>query len=138
MFTDYFALILGVPICSDYCDKWYDACKNDKICVTDVLTGYNYSIHGENFCPKNELCTTYAQRFGSGEGLCMKMWNSSYTYKKPNLDRSNCMDMWFNGSNPNANVKRESDPTGQATMIRVLPLLWAFVIGAIASAAVMN
>ena len=109
-----FCLLLGVPICSNYCDRWFDACKHDKLCVTDVLTGYNYSKHGENFCPNDENCTTYADRFKNGEGLCTKMWSTSYVYQRPNSDRSNCMVMWFNGSNPNSKVKRSLKPTGSA------------------------
>lgn len=30
-----------VLICVDYCDKWYDVCKNDMICVEDWLVDFN-------------------------------------------------------------------------------------------------
>ncbi|EDO43863.1 predicted protein, partial [Nematostella vectensis] len=84
--------IHGVPICSSYCDSWFDACKNDQICVEDVLTGYEFNQHGINSCPVNSTCQTYASMFKNGEGLCNKMWNTSYTYS---TDKSVCMEMTY-------------------------------------------
>jgi len=94
-------ILKGVPICSSVCDRWYEACKSDQICVENVLAHYNFTVNGENFCPKDKPCVTYERMYGSGKALCEKMWGSSYIYTKENADSSNCMVMWFSGSNPN-------------------------------------
>lgn len=107
----------GVPVCASYCDAWFAACKDDKICVEDVLGGYNFTIHGENICPADQNCTTYTQRYKNGQGLCNKMWGSSYVYTEGS---ENCMQMWFNGSNPNVGVKSET-PTALPTVRGVAP-----------------
>lgn len=44
--------------------------------------------------------------FKNGEGLCNKMWNTSYVYTKENPDKSNCLVMTFNGTNPNGKVTK--------------------------------
>ena len=90
------------------CDRWYDACNNDLICVENVLEDYNFTEHGENLCPRNRPCVSYKSMYGSGKALCEKMWGKSYVYTKENFDSSNCMVMWFNGENPNKNVKYNS------------------------------
>ena len=45
------------------------------------------------------------------------------------------MDMWFNGSNPNANVKRETQPTGQAIGC-ALPTVWSVALGVFVAVAI--
>ena len=89
---------LGVPVCSDFCDNWFDACKTDQICVENVLEDYNFTVHGENFCPANKSCITYEAMYGNGKNLCEKMWGGSYKYTKANDDYSNCLLM--DGSTP--------------------------------------
>lgn len=89
-------LIKGVPICSGFCDEWYEACKMDQICVENVLTGYNFTSNNENFCPSDKNCTSYELMYGNGKNLCEKMWAGSYNYTRPNVDYSNCLMM--NGS----------------------------------------
>jgi len=104
---------LGVPICSSVCDGWFEACKDDHICVQDVLNGYEFLANGSNRCPKNSQCKTYKEMFGNGEGLCNKMWNTSYVYTEEKADQSNCMVMSFNGTNPNSRVQKQATPTQQ-------------------------
>lgn len=88
----------GVPVCSDFCDNWFDACKTEQICVENVLEDYNFTVHGENFCPANKSCITYEAMYGNGKNLCEKMWGGSYKYTKANDDYSNCLLM--DGSTP--------------------------------------
>ncbi|XP_065053890.1 riboflavin-binding protein-like [Rhopilema esculentum] len=97
-------VVKGVPICASACDRWYQACKFDQICVENVLADYNFTEHGENLCPKDKPCKTYEKMYGSGKALCEKMWGSSYVYTKENSESSNCMVMWFAGQNPNRKV----------------------------------
>ena len=82
-----------MPVCSGVCDEWFEACKMDQICVEDVLADYNYTVHGENFCPADKNCTTYEVMYGNGKNLCEKMWSGSYIYTKANADYSNCLMM---------------------------------------------
>ena len=101
-------LSTGVPICASICDRWYEACKTDQICVENVLEDYNFTITGQNLCPKDKPCKTYKQMYGSGKALCEKMWGSSYLYTPEDATSSNCMVMRFAGKNPNQYVQRTS------------------------------
>lgn len=87
-----------MPVCSDFCDEWFEACKSDQICVENVLADYNFTVHGENYCPTNKNCTSYELMYGNGKNLCEKMWAGSYNYTKANADYSNCLMM--DGSKP--------------------------------------
>ena len=111
------------------CDRWYDECKTDQICVQNVLVDYNFTEHGENLCPKNKPCITYEKMYGSGKALCEKMWGKSYVYTKENADSSNCMVMWFKGDNPNKKVQFRSNTHSKAgnTKFGVCLLFLAFV-----------
>eukprot|EP00112_Aurelia_sp_Birch-Aquarium-sp1_P019784 Seg4961.2 transcript_id=Seg4961.2/GoldUCD/mRNA.D3Y31 product="Riboflavin-binding protein" protein_id=Seg4961.2/GoldUCD/D3Y31 len=99
-------VVSGVPICASICDRWYEACKTDQICVENVLEDYNFTITGQNLCPKDKPCKTYKQMYGSGKALCEKMWGSSYSYTLEDKTSSNCMVMRFTGKNPNQYVQR--------------------------------
>ena len=101
-----------MPVCSTICDQWFEACKADQICVEDVLVGYNFTVHGENYCPANKNCTTYELMYGNGKNLCEKMWSGSYNYTVANADYSNCLMM--DGS------KQTVDSKGQANTACVL------------------
>eukprot|EP00794_Sanderia_malayensis_P003080 gene3081-3545_t len=105
-----FDILKGVPICASVCDRWFQACKTDQICVENVLTDYNFTEHGGNSCPKNKPCMTYENMYGSGKKLCEKMWGTSFIYTKENADSSNCMVMWFAGQNPNSRVSKLKVP----------------------------
>ncbi len=35
-----------VPMCASYCDAYFNACKNDRICFKDIITGK----FGTNLC----------------------------------------------------------------------------------------
>ena len=104
--TFYSILFIGVPICASDCDNWYDACKDDRICVENVLEDYNRTVNYVNSCPRGAKCKTYAKMFGNGKNLCEKLWGDSYRYVKKDKDVNNCMKMWFTpgSENPNANV----------------------------------
>lgn len=126
-----YIICLGVPICASICDRWYDACRDDLICVENVLVDYNFTEHGENWCPKDKPCITYQKMYGSGKALCEKMWGDSYVYTVENSDSSNCMVMWFNGENPNKRVKAQTQPKtgshGEKIQLNVHLLLFALV-----------
>ena len=112
-----------MPVCSDFCDNWYDACKADQICVENVLEDYNFTVHQENFCPTNKPCKTYEAMYGNGKNLCEKMWAGSYSYTKANADHSNCLRM--DGSVPNPISKGFVSKAGALFLLVlfVMPLL---------------
>ena len=83
----------GVPVCSGFCDEWYEACKEDQICVENVLVDYNFTKHEENYCPVNSSCKSYQAMYGNGKNLCEKMWGESYKYTMPDAEYSNCLMM---------------------------------------------
>jgi len=103
--------IKGVPVCNGFCDDWFEACKDEKICVENVLADFDYGEFGHNHCPKvnNKVqCKTYKDRYINGKGLCEKMWGPSYVYTLENAKRSNCFQMDFSGQNPNGRVPQKS------------------------------
>ena len=118
----------GVPVCSDFCDSWYDACKSDQICVENVIEDYNFTVHGENFCPANKTCKTYEAMYGNGKNLCEKMWAGSYNYTKANADYSNCLRM--DGSQQTEVSKAGSvpNPVGKGFVRKAGALVVLFVV----------
>ena len=103
----------GVPICASECDAWYAACKDDRICVENVLEDYNRTVNYVAKCPRDKKCITYAEMYGSGKNLCEKLWGDSYRYVQKDNDVNNCMKMWFTpgSENPNADVRKISPST---------------------------
>lgn len=78
----------GIPICAEFCDAWYAACKDDLSCSTnwldfnfeDDLDGFVLSANYEIYCAEESECLTYEQRYGSGEALCNMMWDTTFAY----------------------------------------------------------
>ena len=107
--------IQNVPVCADYCDAWFDACKDDLTCVEDWLADFDYAIDGNNSCPANSTCVTFREMYGNGEGLCNRMWGTAFHYS---TDTDNCTVMAFNNSMPNPNYRltfpRASMPTTES------------------------
>ena len=50
----------GVPICSKYCDEWFDACKDDMTCAQDWLNGFNFTSNVYS-CPTSSSCRTFSE-----------------------------------------------------------------------------
>ena len=81
--------------------------------------GYNFTVHGENYCPANKNCTTYELMYGNGKNLCEKMWSGSYNYTVANADYSNCLMM--DGSKPTVDGSKPTvDSKGLANTACVL------------------
>lgn len=70
----------GVPICSKYCDDWFEACKDDMTCVQDWLSGFNFTSNVYS-CPTNSSCRTFSEVYKDGKGLCNTMWGKSFYYE---------------------------------------------------------
>ena len=92
--------IKDVPVCADYCDAWFQACKDDLTCVENWLEDFHFEVDGSNKCPVGSQCVTFAQMYGSGRGLCNKMWGEAFYYE---TNKTNCTVMTFNPKNGNPN-----------------------------------
>jgi len=92
--------IAGVPVCASYCDRWFEACKDDLTCVEDWLADFSFAANGSNSCPANSNCTTFKERYGDAEGMCNRMWGSAFVYS---TDTSNCTVMKFDSETANPN-----------------------------------
>ncbi|XP_068711228.1 riboflavin-binding protein-like isoform X2 [Montipora foliosa] len=94
-----------VPICSSYCDEWFEACKDDMTCAQDWINGFNFSSNVYS-CPTNSRCRTFSEVYKDGKGLCNTMWANSFHYETS----KNCMVMKFSGdANPNDRVTSASN-----------------------------
>ena len=96
--------VVGVPVCADYCDAWFEACKDDRTCVEnwDDLVYHDPYVDFTSSCPQNSVCRTYRDVYGDGRGLCEKIFGSYYVYS---TDRDNCTVMAFDNSMANPNFK---------------------------------
>ena len=112
--------IADVPVCADYCNAWFEACRNDLTCVEDWLNDYNYE-HGDNRCPTNSSCVTFEEMYGNGEGLCNRMWGDAFFYETSD----NCTVMRFdpNEENPNFALQLSSVESRYATRYLILLLI---------------
>ena len=97
---NYKASFKNAPVCSDYCDNWFDACKNDLSCARNWIFDFNVSADGHNTCKRN--CTTFGDLYKDGKDLCETMWNKSFNYTK---DEDRCLHFRYNEQhNPNKDV----------------------------------
>ena len=105
-----------VPVCSSYCNNWFEACKDDMTCVDNWLDNFIQAIEeGMNTCPRppNESCMTFGEVYVDGRGLCNRLWKSTYFYSE---DEDNCTVMAFDPNMPNPN-NQLTFPSGAATTL---------------------
>ena len=90
----------NAPVCSDYCDNWYDACKDDLSCARNWIFDFNYTADGHNVCKRN--CTTFKELYKDGKELCETMWDDSFKYTQ---NQDLCLHFRYNSlHNPNKDV----------------------------------
>ncbi len=113
--------IANVPVCASYCDRWFQACKDDLTCVENWLVDFDFAANGNNSCPVNSTCMTFSERYGNAEGLCNKMWGNAFIYSR---DETNCTVMSFDSSRSNPNFQLSFPtahaPHGVASMMLIL------------------
>ncbi|XP_062516842.1 riboflavin-binding protein-like [Corticium candelabrum] len=90
-----------VPICASYCDQWFEACKDVRLCAANWITDFEKNSTTGRYHCINDTCQTFTQFYQNGKGLCEIMWGDSFQYV---ADNQNCMVMKFEGDNPNAEV----------------------------------
>lgn len=115
-----------VPICSDWADRWFDACKDDFTCVDDFYgSDWDYNEEGFNICKPTATCTKYKDRFQTPKRMLESIWGVSFTYS---TDKTKCYSPWFVGTDANEKVyynavvekvKRE-DPGNVGTFIKTV------------------
>lgn len=79
--------IYRMPIQAQYCDAWYEACKNDYYCY-EASTGDNSwfkhsSVHAKGLCTAaSGNCKTFADIFGATPWLaCLVTATASHAHK---------------------------------------------------------
>jgi len=124
---------LGVPICSSYCNSWFEACKNDMTCGVEWL--YDFvpdNINGEtvnytcatvcalSLCPldfffatnlllcssqQGTTCKTFGEIYENAQGICDLLWSAPFHYSE---DEENCVvwDFALTTNNPNQYVTK--------------------------------
>ncbi|KAK6484406.1 riboflavin-binding protein-like [Huso huso] len=68
--------ILLAPLCLNFCDNWFEACKDDLTCARNWLTDFDWNYDG-NHCRNS--CVPYSQMYKNGRDLCQSMWGQSFT-----------------------------------------------------------
>ena len=93
----------NAPVCSSYCDEWFDACKDDMTCAKDWIFGFNFTKDGHNQCKQN--CTTFKDFYKNGTELCNTMWHDSFRYVDETKHPDRCLHFRYNTSHdPNIDV----------------------------------
>uniref|UniRef100_H3AJ36 Retbindin n=2 Tax=Latimeria chalumnae TaxID=7897 RepID=H3AJ36_LATCH len=74
------ATLIEVPLCLGFCNKWFEACKNDLTCnwnwKTDMPKGLQENCTGD--------CITYGQMYRNAKHLCNNIWGDFFSVaKKP-------------------------------------------------------
>ena len=104
-----------VPVCADYCDSWFEACKDDFTCYDNWEEAYNNASGMPNSCPEDSQCLKFSEVFADGRGLCNRMWGTSYSYS---TDMDNCTVMAFDNTMPNPNYRLTFPRSGSlSTMV---------------------
>ncbi|XP_069573361.1 folate receptor [Brachyistius frenatus] len=95
--------ILGVPLCKEDCESWWEDCKNDFTCKTNWHKGWDWST-GFNRCPKDSKCRNWTEVYPTPKSMCEQIWSNSYLYTTHIKSTGRCMQLWFTGENPNRKV----------------------------------
>ncbi|XP_018429583.1 PREDICTED: riboflavin-binding protein-like [Nanorana parkeri] len=85
--------IQSVPLCRNFCDGWFEACRADLVCAHNFITDWTYDESG-NQC-KND-CVPYSKMFANGTDLCESAWGSSFVVS---TSPCRCLDMTETDSN---------------------------------------
>lgn len=112
--------LLNVPVCANYCDDWFEACKNDTTCVenwSDFVYDDNSSA---NSCPQDSMCRTFQEIYGDSKGLCDRIWGDEYFYST-NMD--NCTVMSFDNRMLNPNFKLTFPRSGSLSVVKFSPTM---------------
>eukprot|EP00058_Branchiostoma_floridae_P024149 XP_002609639.1 hypothetical protein BRAFLDRAFT_123559 [Branchiostoma floridae] len=99
--------VQNIPICSSFCDDFFDACRDDLTCAESQATDWYYSPEGINNCRPDSKCRTFAEVYVDGRGLCNNIWSDSYVYTE---DDDTCINIMSIGSQTRASDAEEHNP----------------------------
>ncbi|XP_070592005.1 retbindin [Erythrolamprus reginae] len=63
--------LMAVPLCQNFCDQWYDVCREDVICPGNLPWG----VDGRN-C--SQECHSFGQMYKDGKELCENIWGDAF------------------------------------------------------------
>ena len=88
--------IMKVPLCSDDCDGWFEACKDDYTCSDNWGETQKCSKQG-NQCKL--ACKRFKDYFKKPVTFCNKIFNDSFVYTD-GVQGKDCMTLW-----PDSNLR---------------------------------
>ncbi|KAM5125356.1 folate receptor alpha-like, partial [Mantella aurantiaca] len=97
--------ILDVPLCIEDCDTWYKDCSGEYTCMENWHFGWNWTTK-INRCPAGKPCRKLTAIFPTAKDFCEKVWSNSYKYTTHKRASGLCMQLWFQGANPNVAVAK--------------------------------
>ncbi|XP_046853174.1 folate receptor beta-like [Xenia sp. Carnegie-2017] len=124
----------SIPLCSDDCDAWFDACKNDMTCSNDWSDTWKWTDNDK--CDKQK-CTSFKDYFTNSMMFCNKIFDHTYKYTsgKPGRD---CMNLWPDSGAKDLNLEFASTVTrniiaSSSTLLYpafmlISSILWAVVL----------
>ncbi|XP_060094330.1 retbindin [Heteronotia binoei] len=95
--------VLAVPLCQNFCEEWYDACKEDLTCAHNWLTDWHWGPDGNN-C--SQECVSYGQMYKDGKELCETIWDDSFVVS---TDPCECLTLTASDTVFSASHSRHED-----------------------------
>jgi len=114
--------IVGVPLCREDCETWWEDCKDDLTCKNDWHYGWDWKT-GVNHCPAGAFCRRWTDVWPTAQAMCEQVWSGSYRATQLSQDSGRCMRLWFKGPNPNRAVAEYYLNTASPTIHASWPLL---------------
>ncbi|XP_005893564.2 folate receptor alpha [Bos mutus] len=110
--------VLGVPLCKEDCQSWWEDCRTSYTCKSNWHKGWNWTS-GYNQCPVKAACHRFDFYFPTPAALCNEIWSHSYKVSNYSRGSGRCIQMWFDPfqGNPNEEVARfyAENPTSGST-----------------------
>jgi len=103
-----------IPLCSWFCDKWYNACAGDLTCVINQnwLLGFNYHGKGEvDKCREGSVCRNFTQTYRSGQQMCDNLFGQIFMYSD---NENECLNPFE--EDRNTDIIKESYPGVQTSV----------------------
>ena len=85
--------VMNIPLCSEDCDGWFEACKDDYTCSDNWGETWKWSKNG-NECKLK--CKRFKDYFKDPVTFCNKIFNHSFAYTDGEHGKD-CMSLWPDG-----------------------------------------
>jgi folate receptor len=82
--------VMNIPLCSDECDGWFEACKDDYTCSDNWGETWKWSKKG-NECKLP--CKRFKDYYKDPVSFCNKIFNHSFEYTDGEHGKD-CMSLW--------------------------------------------